>query len=384
MSQRRGQLANNVFEAAINRLVEQYEGGHRLVVSFSAGKDSGVVLELAIMAAKMTGNLPVDVVMRDEEIMVPGTFEYAERIANRPEVRFHWLIANQPVINIFNRAAPYYWTFDPQLPPEKWVRTPPERAIYIADKNIERMTTPERFPVPEGKDLFAVVGMRCSESMGRHYGIFAARGHITAKKPSGARNMWPIYDWKDADVWKAISQFKWDYNRCYDVLYRMGIPHNRLRVAPIAMNQAAAESLPYAARAWPRWFDKVTERLPGVRQVTLFGIKATEPTRRLGETWEQCFHRECIDNAPAEWIAERATKARDSVLSMHGHHSTEGTGLPESVPCYNCTGNIGCWRMLTKALYNGDPFALKASMLKAIEPEFFRVGAGTWGGSPSF
>jgi hypothetical protein len=36
-------------------------------------------------------------------------------------------------------------------------------------------------------------------------------------------------------------------------------------------------------------------------------------------------------------------------------------------------------------LYLGDPFAIKTgSMLKAIEPEFFRAGAGTWGGTPAF
>src|SRR5574340_797127 len=113
----RRMIDKTVFDASLDRLIEVYEQGHRLVVSFSAGKDSGVVLEMAILAATLTNRLPVEVIMRDEEIMFPGTFEYAERIAARPEVKFHWVYANQPVINVFNRERPYWWVFDPQLEP---------------------------------------------------------------------------------------------------------------------------------------------------------------------------------------------------------------------------------------------------------------------------
>src|SRR5262245_28576537 len=134
----RRRLETNVFDAALDRLTSLYAEGHRLVVSFSAGKDSGVCLELAILAARTTGRLPVDVVMRDEEIMYPGTFEYAERVAARPEVRFRWLIAHQPIVNVFDRLSPYFWTFDPLLPPEEWVRQPPAFAETIPDLCIDR------------------------------------------------------------------------------------------------------------------------------------------------------------------------------------------------------------------------------------------------------
>src|SRR5262250_2568585 len=100
-------LDSNVFDAALDRIISLYSAGHEIVVSFSGGKDSGVVTELAILAAQMTNRLPVKVVMRDEEIMFPGTFEYSERIAARPEVDFHWIIARQPIVNVFNRRSPY-------------------------------------------------------------------------------------------------------------------------------------------------------------------------------------------------------------------------------------------------------------------------------------
>ena len=112
----------SVFTESVERIAALYREGHRVVVSFSAGKDSGVVLEVAVIAAKQEGCLPVEAVIRDEEIMFPGTFEYAERVHARKDVNLHWLVANQPIINVFNRECPYWWVFDPLLKPEEWVR----------------------------------------------------------------------------------------------------------------------------------------------------------------------------------------------------------------------------------------------------------------------
>ena len=112
----RRMLGKTVLDEAVDRMAVLYEEGHRIVVSFSTGKDSTVALEVCIMAAAQTGRLPVEVVMRDEEIMFPGTYEFAERTAARPDVDMTWLVASQPMINVFNRQSPYFWVFDPDLP----------------------------------------------------------------------------------------------------------------------------------------------------------------------------------------------------------------------------------------------------------------------------
>lgn len=372
----------NVFEQSFDRLYELYTEGHRLVYSFSAGKDSGVCLELGIMAAQAAGKLPIDVVMRDEEIMFPGTFEYAERIAARPEVNFHWLIANQPIINVFNRPSPYWWTFDPMLDPEQWVRQPPAIAYKIAQQNIEYMTIPERFPPDEGKRLFAVLGLRATESRARLMSVFSAGGHITKPNRFGVSNMRAIYDWKDDDVWLAFKQFKWDYNEAYDTMHKMGVSKNRLRIAPPTMSAASVESLGMASRAWPRWFDRVAKRLPGVRTAAQFGKRSVQPIRGLGETWEQVFKRESLGPKAPKWIQERAEWAMNRVLNYHTNHSAGP--LPDSVECRMCEGMTRSWKNLALQLYNGDPFAQKMVYLKPVEPEFFREGAGTWGGKPTF
>lgn len=376
-------LGADVFNVAVDRMVALYKEGHRVVVSFSAGKDSGICLEICLIAARETNRLPVEVVLRDEEIMYPGTYEYAERVAARPEVQFNWLIAHQPIINVFNRKEPYWWVFDQKLKPEEWVRQPPAIAQYITQKSIDQMTIPARFPPAPGKRLYAVIGLRISESRGRMYGLFSSGGYVTGENKYGVANVRPIYDWSDSDVWKAIHDNKWDYNKAYDTMHAAGVPKNKLRIAPPTMNAAGIGELAKAAAAWPKWFNKVCTRLQGVRTAAQFGMRAVSPSRKLGETWEQAFKRECITEAPAPWIAERATKAMNTMLSAHGHHST--SPFAEVDPCYTCFANLGSWKSLCMALYNGDPFSLKTSNANQyIEPEFFRVGAGYWEGKPSF
>lgn len=384
----RAYLGQSVFDVAYQRVEEMYAAGHTVVVSFSGGKDSGICLELAVMAATATGRLPVHVIMRDEEIMFPGTFEYAERVAARPEIDFHWVYACQPIVNVFDRHQPYWWVFDPELDPSEWVRQPPPFAKFIEQKSITELVTPERFPVPDGKWLIDVTGLRVQESVRRTFSIASAKGALTKpQRPYGVRKLRPIYDWTDGDVWLAVQRFGWDYNSAYDVMARMGTPRNRLRIAPPTMTAHSVEQLRMGSQAWPRWWERVCDRVNGMHTAAQFGRRACQPVRRLGETWEDCFQRVCVDEAP-QWIAERAVKVRAAYIQNHLAHST--APFPESQPCSHCSAgkSLASWRKLVEVMYNGDPFHSVLTNgfagLYPPEPEFFRPGSGTWGGKPSW
>lgn len=375
-------IANNVFDEAIDRMSRVYKQGHRVIVSFSAGKDSGVCLEICRIASQEQADGRVEVVMRDEEIMFPGTFEYAERIAQQPDIDFHWLIAGQPIINIYNRTHPYFWVFDNTIDPEEWVRQPPKIAEYIEDQCIDRMITPERYPVKEDQEIYSVMGLRVSESMGRRMGLASSGGYVTKPNKYGVRYCRPIYDFVDGDIWKSIRDMKWDYNKAYDTMAKLGVPRNSLRIAPPTLAEAGLPTLKLSAKAWPQWFNKVCKRLPGIKAAAYYGKVAVRPHRRHKESWEECFKRECITDAPAPWIAERATKVMNEILKRHASHSN--TPLPQKNICSRCGSTNSAWARLARHLYNGDPFSMKTHTLPYIEPEFFREGAGTWGGRPSW
>jgi predicted phosphoadenosine phosphosulfate sulfurtransferase len=213
------------------------------------------------------------VVLRNEEIMVPGTYEYAERTAARPEISFNWLVPRMPVMNICNRHMPYFWSFDPTIPEEDWVRKFPEMAYEIPEQHIGFMVTHDRFPPPPGKDLINVIGLRASESVNRRLAMFSSGGFLTYPDPhTKVRKARPIYDWNEPDVWLAIKKFQWDYNRAYDTFWQLGMTPSMLRIGPPTINIHAIKAIPYFAKAWPHWFDRVCHRLPGVRRVAQFGV----------------------------------------------------------------------------------------------------------------
>lgn len=373
----REKLSTDVLSEAIERMRSVYRAGHRVVVSFSGGKDSGVVLEVCIIAARAEGKLPVEVAMRDEEAMYPGTFEYCERVAARPEVKFDWYVCHNPIINVFNRQIPYYWAFDQTLPPEKWMRTPPPFAKTISDASLHLMIIPERYEWPdEDHDLVVVTGVRASESTNRLMGIFSSKGFLTKSDDAGIRYARPIYDFQDGDIWKAIRDNKWDYNKVYDIFAQFGVPRHLMRVATPALRPDTLLSI--AAKAWPSWFAKLCERLPGVRLGAQYGIKAVRPIRAEGESWKATFARECVERAP-EWIKARAEKAAAVILENHARHST--SPFPDDGKCGGCAGSkIASWKMLANSTYDGDPQSFACKFLPRVEPSFFRAGAAGWDG----
>jgi predicted phosphoadenosine phosphosulfate sulfurtransferase len=296
-----------------------------------------------------------------------------------------------PVINVFNRHNPYWYTFDPQLNPDEWVRKPPSYAYEIPEKEIRNVITGQRFPPPEGRELFAVTGIRSSESPNRVMAIHSsgrsqvnrnngtmADAWLTAT-PSGKNEVntaRPIYDWEDGDVWKFINDMQLDYNQAYDVMYRMGVPRRQIRVAPPTQKIGAISQLQKIHGAWPQWFDKVCQRLPGVRSAVQFGTRALRPERQLGEDWQATYKRCVLGPNNPDWIRERGEHVMTQVLAYHSHHST--APFPQASDCPLCQRGLNSWKQLAHTMYLGDPFGEKQPYAKRLEPDFFRPGAGKW------
>ena len=360
-------LDDDVHAAAVDRMVRLYADGHRVVVSISGGKDSTVCLELAKTAARMTGRLPVEAMHRDDEIMTPGTFEYLDRVAQDPDVVVsHWY-SGEPVGYWYSRALPFYWPFDPELPPDRWMRRPPSHAVEVVE-HLPWYVSTTRFPPDPGRQLISVLGLRAQESPWRRLGIHSSGGYLTRRNRVGAVVARPIYDWTDRDVWRFLRTTGADYSRGYDVMFAAGVPRQRLRISSLGIAFSSLHDQPRLARAFPGWAARLEGRLgPDIARVADLGAAALRPDHRPGETWAQTLQRECIDEAPA-WIADRTTEVLARASQEHGLHAGAAT-LPDDEPCPRCAA-YGSYRVIARQLFWGEPWG--SAWLRDVRPEQFR------------
>lgn len=380
-------LNRNVVALGIERMEKVFAEGHRVIVSFSGGKDSTCAMEVTLAAAAKCGKLPVDVVMRDEEVGWPGHYEYVERVAQRPEVNLRWVVARQAHSLIYDRECPFWWAFDDRLEPDQWVRKYPPYAKEIQDITIAAINSPKIYPSPEGKHLVNVIGIRAAESRMRRFGVFSMGGHLTGVK-KGVQGCWPVYDWTDKDVWRAIKEFGWDYaggkGLGYDGLVSVGVKGGNLRMGAM-INRYGIMSIKPVIRLWPEWYAKMCERFPPLPTVLRIGSSAYQPQRRKGETWKQCYFRECVEEAP-KWIAERSLKVAEVAERAHDKHAAYP--IDDETDCKKCGPGRQSWWALAFGMWGGDPYSENtASCLPYVEPEFFRpelkgTPAGRWGGHP--
>ena len=84
-------LGMDVFAAARLRLEEIFDSFERVYVSFSGGKDSGLVVQYALEIAREKGRLPLDVLHVDLEAWYAHTDAFVTRIMTRPDVRPCWV-----------------------------------------------------------------------------------------------------------------------------------------------------------------------------------------------------------------------------------------------------------------------------------------------------
>ncbi|KUY28521.1 phosphoadenosine phosphosulfate reductase domain-containing protein [Elizabethkingia ursingii] len=71
-----------VDEATIKRFDFIYSNFEKIYLSFSGGKDSGVMLNMAIEAAKRHNKLPVHVLIIDLEAQYGHTIDYITRMVS--------------------------------------------------------------------------------------------------------------------------------------------------------------------------------------------------------------------------------------------------------------------------------------------------------------
>lgn len=263
----------NVYQAALDRirwLYDEFDG--QVSVSTSGGKDSTVVVELALTVARERDRLPLRVMWLDQECEYAATVRYQRWMADREEIDFHWYQVPFKLFNATNHEDPWLRVWGEG---EEWAREKEPDSIH---ENPFRR--PDGSVVDRFKELLdyinktmggaTLTGMRCEESPARRMYMTTNPAYKWAtwsrrdKERKGSYYIFnPIYDWTFRDVWKSIYENGWTYNSHYDSQFRYGVPNRSMRVSNYH-HETALLSLRYLQEVEPETWEAATRRLQGI------------------------------------------------------------------------------------------------------------------------
>lgn len=339
----------NVYDLAMERLDIIFREFETVCVSFSGGKDSGVLLNLCLDYIRThCPDRKLCVFHMDYEIQYTMTVDYVNRI----------LRDNASMLEVYRVCVPFkvatctsmfqrFWRpWDPDMQ-SLWVRPMPSDAWRV-----------EKFPFYredmwdyEFQMLFArwlhtykdstrtcfLIGIRTQESFNRWRSIHLARKYQmyhryrwTSKVGPDIYNAYPLYDWKTTDIWTANGRFGYEYNHLYDLYYQAGVSIERQRVASPFLSEAS-DSLKLYKVIDPNTWGRMLGRVNGVNFTGIYGGTHAMgwQTIRLpkGYTWKE-FMQFLLSTLPEE---TRRNYLRKLTVSMEFWRTKGGCLSDETI-----------------------------------------------------
>lgn len=324
---RKKTVDKDVLTLATERMSRVMDMFDRTVVAFSGGKDSTVVLNVALAEAERRGET-LEVVFWDEEAIHPETIEYVRRVYDHPRVSMRWLCWPVKHRNACSRESPWWYPWAPEKR-DVWCRGMPSMADGQFPAGWEdaknRRTIPDSkvflFPQSQGS-VGLVMGIRAAESLRRYRSVTAreqdnwmspATSGVTNREQSHIMICKPVYDWSTKDVWTAPRKFGWDYNRAYDLMSSFGMTPHAQRVCP-PFGEEPLNGIRMYAECFPGLWERMLKRVPGVASA---GRWSRSPLYAFGKTpktppspfdnWQEAIRGELSkwDEETGRLIAER-------------------------------------------------------------------------------
>ena len=341
-------LEQNVYEALQSRLRLIFEEFDNIYLSFSGGKDSGLLLNLVLdFQKKYFPEKRIGVFHQDFEAQYTVTTEYVERTFERikDQVEPYWVCLHMATRTALSSYEMYWYPWDDKKK-EVWVRPMPDKE-YVINLDHNPMTTYHYrmnqedlakqfgrwYRISHGdQKTVCLLGMRADESLQRYSGFlnkkYGYKGECWISKQF--KDVWcasPIFDWSAEDVWHANYVFGYDYNRLYDLYYMAGLTVSQMRVAS-PFNDYSKDSLNLYRVIDPEIWVKLVGRVQGANFASIYGRTRAMGYRNVtlppDHTWKS-YTMFLLDTLPAR-IRNNYVKKFNT--SMEFWHKTGG-GLDE-------------------------------------------------------
>lgn len=350
-----------VYDAFINRMHYIFKEFDNIYVSFSGGKDSGLLLNMTLdFQKKYYPEKKIGVFHQDFEAQYTVTTEYIERTFKKIEndVEPYWLCLPMATRTALSSYEMFWYPWD-DTKQDAWVRPMPQHP-YVINMDNNPITT-YRYRMHQEdlskqfgrwycfshgkKKTVCLLGIRTDESLQRYSAImnkkYGYNGNCWIS--SQFKNVWcasPMYDWSTSDVWHANYIFKYDYNKLYDLYYMAGLKPDQMRVAS-PFNDYAKDSLNLYRVIDPEIWAKLIGRVRGANFGAIYGKSKAMGYRGLSlpkdHTWES-YTKFLLDTLPARLRKNYVQKFNTSIQFWH----TTGGGLSEETinELENCGYNI--------------------------------------------
>lgn len=367
-------LEKNVYEAAIERLEYIFDNFEKIYFSVSLGKDSSVMMHMALEVAKRKNKLPINVLFIDLEGQYQFTIKHAEEMLLRDDVNAWWVCLPFNLRNAVSMHQPFWRCWD-ENDKEKWIREMPTHDCVVSDYEYFPFFYPgmefEEFIVKfatwfAGNDKTACgVGIRCDESLNRFRTIASEKKTRYNDKAWTTRinetpeiyNFYPIYDWRTEDVWTAVGTNQWSYNRIYDFMYMAGLSIHEARICqPYGDDQRRGLDLFH--RCEPETWFKVVNRVSGANFGAIYARSALLGFRKMqkppGHTWKS--YTEFLLNTLPKYEKEWYQAKFDHFFKwFEKHEGIKKEDVPdEADPKLEAGKKAPSWRRLARAIITND------------------------------
>jgi predicted phosphoadenosine phosphosulfate sulfurtransferase len=362
----------DVFTASKERMEWIFDNFNKIYISYSGGKDSTVMVHLAMEEA-MKRNRKVGLLIVDLEGQYKITIDHLTSTVEKYKeyIDLYWVCLPIILRNAVSVYEPRWICWDKDREKD-WIRRPPKDGILdekFFDFFSKGMEFEEFVPLfgewyAKGEECACLVGIRADESLNR-FRTIAQKNKIkkdnktwTTKVSENVFNVYPIYDWTTKDIWVYHGKNpEKQYNSLYSMMHLAGLTIHQMRICqPYGDDQRRGLWLFHLIE--PETWARVVARVNGANSGALY-VQETgnimgyrKITKPEGHTWKS-FAKLLLKSLPLKMQKHYENKI--SVFIHWWMARGYSDGIPDEVDVnLEAKRKVPSWRRVCKSLLRND------------------------------